>query len=150
MDLPQDIQTAKARLTAGGYTLVLCRGTAIDESRECGVRPLLARLEKPGAYAGFSAADRVVGRAAAFLYAALGVTAVYAGVISRPAIDTLRQYGITPFWDQAVGSIRNREQTGPCPMEAAVAAADSPQQAIAAIRAKAAELAATRASARQS
>lgn len=115
-----DPEKARERLAAGGFTCVLIRGEVCLESRERGVKPLLGFLESGSAPRGCCAADRVVGRAAAFLYVLLGVKALHAGVISRPAIEVLERYGVALTFDQAVDAIRNRAGTGYCPMEQAV------------------------------
>ena len=75
-------EKAKTLLAEGGYTCVICGGDKVYTSHERGVKPLLELLEQGAELKGFSAADRVVGKAAAFLYVLLGVSAVYAGVIS--------------------------------------------------------------------
>ena len=46
---------------------------------------------------GFAAADRVVGRAAAFLYVLLGAGEIYAGVMSDTAADVLERFGVAVF-----------------------------------------------------
>lgn len=54
-------------------------------STERGVKPLLQWLDGENSVKGFSAVDKVVGRAAAFLYVLLEVKEVYAGVMSEGA-----------------------------------------------------------------
>ena len=54
-------------------------------STERGVKPLLQWLDGENRVKGFSAVDKVVGRAAAFLYVLLEVKEVYAGVMSEGA-----------------------------------------------------------------
>ena len=89
---------------------------------------------------GFSAADRVVGRGAAFLYRLLGVKAVYARVMSEPAVRVLEEGGIAALPDRVVPGIVNRTGDGPCPFEAAVLEIRDPQEALRAIREKMAAL----------
>ena len=78
---------------------------------------------------GFCAADKVVGKAAAMLYCLIGVSEVYARIISEPALAVLKAEGIGVFYDQIVPAIRNRTGTGFCPMEAAVWDLADPQAA---------------------
>ena len=85
---------------------------------------------------GFSAADRVVGRGAAFLYCLLGVREVSARVMSHPAAEVLQEHGIEAQADEFVDGIINRAGTGPCPFEAAVMDIQDPREALAAIRNK--------------
>ena len=69
---------------------------------------------------GYSAADLVVGKAAAMLFVKAGIVAVYAKVISKPAYDFLRARMIDVYCDTFVENIINRDGTDICPMEKAV------------------------------
>ena len=135
-----DLQRAKARLTETGSTCVLCRGEREVSSHRRGVAPLLGFLDDGIDLTGFSAADRVVGKAAAFLYGRLGVAGVYAPVMSRPACDTLTAYGIQVCYDTLVEAIVNRAGDGGCPMETAVWTIADPAEAETVIRCRLAEL----------
>lgn len=128
--------TLKARriLQSGGYTCVLCKGDAVFTDMRRGVRPLLERIDSPTGWQGYSAADKVVGKAAAFLYHLLGVESVYAQVISQPAAAVLVRFGIDVTYDTLVSAIANRDGTGYCPMETAVWDIDDPAQALDAVR----------------
>lgn len=128
-----DLLRAKSELQKGNYTCVLCKDDKLYSSAERGVKPLLTFLQNETELKGFSAADKVVGKAAAFLYVLLGVQAVYAPVMSRPAVQVLTQYGISVFYDEQPDAIRNRRNTGFCPMETAVWEMDSPREALQAI-----------------
>jgi len=127
-------------LNDGNYTCVLCRGDAIYTSTQRGVKPLLDWLDDGIDVKGFSAADKVVGKAAAFLYVLLGVKEVYARVMSESAIDTFVKNGILPQYDLSVKSIINRAGTGNCPMEEAVKNTDIPEEALTLIKRRLAEL----------
>ena len=102
-------------------------------SEERGVKPLLKCYYEKKMPSGFSAADKVVGKAAAFLYVLLGAKELYADVISRTALAVLQQYDITVTYGQLTDAIRNRTNTGFCPMETAVLAIDDPAEALLAI-----------------
>lgn len=136
-----DLARARARLAEGEYTVVLCRGDREQTDTRRGVAPLLALLDEGVDVTGFAAADRVVGKAAAFLYLRLSVAAVYAPVMSRPAYDLLTAHGVPAYVDTLTDAIRNRAGDGYCPMETAVWELDDPAAAEAAIRRKRAELA---------
>lgn len=127
-----DLENAKAMLRSRKFTCVLCRGNQIRTCMDRGVLPLVRLLEE-GSFHGFSAADKVVGKATAFLYVLLGVDAVYTPVASEGAIQILKQHGIPLFYDSAVPAIFNRSRTGYCPMETAVRDISDPRQAYAAI-----------------
>ena len=122
------------------YTCVVIKDERIYTSKERGVKPLLTWLEDGEDMQGASAADKVVGKAAAFLYVKLQIKEVYAGVISTPACAVLEQCGITVQYGQKVDAIRNRANTGFCPMETAVLGIEDADAALAAIKTKLREM----------
>ena len=128
------LEQAKQRLYQEDFTCVMCKGDLCYTSRERGVKPLLTWLEQEMDCTGFSAADKVVGKGAAFLYVLLGVKEVYASIISQAALDLLEKHGIATTYDSKVNAIINRAGTGPCPMEEATKDCESPQYALAAIK----------------
>ena len=132
----QDLEQARQILTAGNYTCVLCRDDAVLTATARGVRPLLDWLDSGLDLAGFSAADKVVGRATAYLYVLLGIRHVHALVMSTPARSALESNGITALCDREVPGIINRRGDGPCPFEEAVLGITEPTQALRAIRKK--------------
>ncbi len=115
-----DLIKAKNKLREGDFTCVLCRGNEMCLSHARGVKPLVSWYEQNVILNGFSAADKVVGKATAFLYVLHGVNSVYANVISRPALDVLKSYGISVEYNELVNNIINRSGDGICPFEAAV------------------------------
>ena len=123
--LSNDLEQAKGVLQTG-YTCVLQRGNEQESSTKRGVAPLLAWLSSGKNYHGFSAADKVVGKAAAYLYVLLGVKEVYAHVVSEAAESVLTAHQIPLFYEEKVPAIRNRTNTGFCPMEQAVWEIDDP------------------------
>ncbi len=129
-----NLQKARQLLDAGNYTCVLCRDDLVYTSTRRGVAPLLNWLDAGTSLQGFSAADRVVGKATAYLYCLLGVKQVYARVMSKPATEVLQRYNIPASWDTLVAGIENRQKTGPCPMEHATRNCTTPQEALDAIR----------------
>ena len=134
------MERAKALLSEGGYTVALCRGEITHTDTRRGVAPLLALLDADTDVTAFAAADKVVGKAAAFLYLRLGVAAVHAGVISAPARDLLTAHGVVVTYDTLVPAIRNRAGDGYCPMETVTLPLTDPIEAEAAIRARLAEI----------
>ncbi len=137
----KDLEQARQLLREGGYTCVLVRGETVLTARQRGVKPLMHWLEEGTDVRGFRAADKVVGKAAACLYVLLGVSTIHAGVISEPAAQVLRENGIEVSFDQCVAAIRNRTNTGFCPMEQAVMGISTPQEAPEQIRQALARLA---------
>lgn len=114
------IEHAKQLLMDNPFTCVISNGETAYTSTQRGIAPLMGWYEDGQDLHGFSAADKVVGKAAAYLYVLLGVTEVYAQVISRPALEVLHRYEITVTYDEQVPAIRNRTNSGFCPMESAV------------------------------
>ena len=135
-----DLEKARMHLDSGEYTCVACKEDILHFATERGVKPLLNWLDAGTDMAEFSAADKVVGRATAFLYCLLGVKTVYANVMSHPAAQVLESNGITAQWGKLVEGIINRKGTGPCPFEAAVMEIQDPQEALTAIRNKMAQM----------
>lgn len=131
-----DLEKARELLHTGGYTCVLCRGSKHHASVLRGVKPLVKWVESSGDLRGFSAADKVVGKGAAFLYVLLGVQSVYSHVISLPALEVLRKHGINVEYDTLVEHIINRRGDGFCPFEVAVMDIDDADTAYRAIRKK--------------
>lgn len=134
--MTHNLQKACSLLDAGSYTCVVCREDTVHTATERGVKPLLNWVDTGIDLQGFSAADRVVGRATAFLYALLGVTEVYARVMSRPAAQVLTAHGIAAYPGTLVEGIINRRGDGPCPFEAAVMEIEDAAAALEAIRRK--------------
>ncbi len=131
-----ELERAKVLLRENGYTCVICENERVISSCERGVKPLLGLLDSGTDVKGRSAADKVVGKAAAFLYVLLGVSELYADIISIPALEILNRYNIHTEYGKAVGGIRNRTNTGFCPMETAVMDIDEPYDALKAVKEK--------------
>ena len=129
-----DLNRARELLSLGSYTCVLCRDGLVYTDTRRGIRPLLELLARGTDLHGFAVADKVVGKAAALLYCLMGVRQVYAPVISSPAVSVLQAHGILLQYDTVVPAIRNRTQTGLCPMETAVWDLTDPKEALPAVR----------------
>ena len=119
-------------------TCVLVRGGEVTTSTQRGVKPLLCWY-KAGLRGGV-AADKTVGRAAAFLYVLLEADAVHANVLSRGAEEVFRAHGVPYTADTAVPFIVNRAKDGMCPMEAATLHETDPAAALCKIEAALAAL----------
>ena len=130
----------RTRAALPGHTLALCRGGEVVTSDRRGVMPMLGFLREGRDLSGFCAADRVVGRAAAMLFAKAGVRAVFAEVMSDGAAALLAAHGIDALCDVRTAAIENRQKTGLCPMESAVAGIEDIDAGIAAICRRAEEL----------
>ena len=132
------LHALSGRLQREGLTCILQQGERVLTSTQLGVAPLVAWLD--AGEAGCIAADKVVGRAAAFLYVLLGVRAVFAGVMSEGGRRVLSAHGIHAEYGALCDVIINRAGTGMCPMEEAVRSAVRPEEALALIRRRQREL----------
>ncbi len=134
------MEAARKILEENGYTCVLRKGDILYTATERGVKPLVRWLTEGTQVRGFSAADKVVGKATAYLYVLLGVKEVYAHIMSISARDVLTRHGIAAAPGKLVENIINRRGDGICPFEAAVLDIHTPEEALAAIRSKMEEM----------
>lgn len=111
-------------------TCVLCKNEKIFKSSERGIGRLLNWVKSDIDFSGFSAADKIVGKAAAFIYVLLGVKEVYGEVMSEKAVRVFEEYNISYSYGILTKEIINRKGTGPCPMEETVGNVTDPKTAI--------------------
>lgn len=129
-----DIEKAKKLLSGGNFTCVLCKGDTSYTSTGKGVSPMLTFLENDTELRGFSAADKIVGKAAAMLFVCAGVTEVFAEVMSKAAVNYLKERGIACSYGVLTDKIINRKGDGLCPMELAVMDIDDEKLGFSAIK----------------
>ena len=99
-----------------------------------GIRPMTDTLRDcPEVLRGAYIADRISGKAAAMLAAAGGAKAVYGEVMSETGLKMLQDHGIEAQYGTLTPAIRNRENTGLCPMEQTVQSLDDPKDALPAL-----------------
>ena len=134
--MEKDFQKAKEEFNSGKYTLVICKNEDIIKSDIIGIRPLMNLIDTKKDYKDYSAADKIVGRAAAFLYSLLHIKNLYGEVMSKGAIEILKNAGIYYEYKTLTDFIENRTKTGICPMDEAVKNIDNPIDACEAIRNK--------------
>lgn len=130
----KNLAELKRLLEAENFTCVLSDGKEVISFRERGVKPLVELVESGKNFRGYFAADKAVGKAAALLYVLLGVSALYAGVISEPAAEVCRQNKIEFLYGTLTPRILNRRGDGICPMEQAVEEISDPQTAFFAVK----------------
>ena len=131
-----DFEKAKQIFEAGGYTFVMVKGDAVVSSNEGGILPLYKIAADGRDMTGYAAADKIVGRAAAFLYALIHVKELFAEILSREAEEILRRYGVSFQCGKRVDYIENRRGDGKCPMEKTVENVNEPTDALAALKGK--------------
>lgn len=127
------LQTAIRLLKNVGITCAIVGPNTCYTSTARGIAPLLSCYKEGKAESGCCAADKVVGKAAAYMYVLLGVKSLYAEILSQPALRVLQNAGIDAKYEKLVDAIVNRTGTGFCPMETAVLDIDDPLEAMAAV-----------------
>jgi hypothetical protein len=110
-------------------TLVLVLNENIYKSSEKGIKPLLQLLNSGKNYLNYSAADKIVGKAAAMLYKLLNINDIYGEVMSISAINFLEQNNINFKYKIKTKEIINRKGTGICLMEETVLNIENPTEA---------------------
>ncbi len=105
----------------------------IIKSSDRGVKPLLDLIRSGKDLGKFSAADMVVGKAAALLYIYLGVGEIYGRLMSQEAKAIFEEHGIAHEYALLEPYIKNRDKTDMCPMEKSVRGIDDPKLAVEAI-----------------
>lgn len=131
-----DLDKAQKELYASGDTLIVVKDeVVIARRREKRIKPLLdITIEWGESIKGAVLADKVIGKGAALLAVKAGITAVYAVMISEPALVVLQKYHIPVFYEQLVTAIENQTRTGLCPIEKLVSNIDHPGEGYEAIR----------------
>ena len=135
MKTETDLLRAK-KLLAGGASCALVKGEKYYVSERSGIAPMLEFIAKGIDLNGFSAADKIVGKAAAMLFVKAGVKEVYAEVLSEAGKKFLESHGINVSFGTLTGRIINRAGTGQCPMDECVAGIYDLDQGYAALKAK--------------
>ncbi len=104
-------------LHRGNHSLVIDNGT-IHTYDGRGVSDLYhIYTTEPQILNGSTLADKVIGKGAAALMILGGIKAVYADVISIPALNLLNDAHVTVDYSKLVPNIINRAGTGICPVE---------------------------------
>ena len=130
----QDRKNARELLETQNFSCVMiCNGKRITSAAR-GIAPLVELWESGEKLSGACAADKIVGKAAALLMAGMGVSHVYAKVLSKPAARVLQFWDVPYECETLTDAIQNRAGDGLCPMEQAVKDVDEPQEAFLAVK----------------
>lgn len=121
-----DVDAAKRNL--GGHTLVLCKNDSLIFSDKHGIMPMVEFIAAHTDLTGYSAADLIVGKAAAMLFVKAGIKEVYAATLSEGGKKMLEDNGIAVSYGVLTDKIINREKTDVCPMERAVSGTDDVEE----------------------
>ena len=119
--------------------VVLRDGAVVKTAEGRGIGPILGLFDE-GVLAGATVVDKIVGKAAAMVMTAGGVTACYALTVSKTALSWFRAHGVAVEYETCVDVIINRQGDGPCPMEQTVKEIENEDEALFALRAKIDEL----------
>lgn len=103
-----------------GHTIALCKGENIITSGKKSISPMIGFIDDGADLRGYSAADLVVGKAAAMLFVKTGLSEVFAKNLLKSGKEYLEKHEITVKCDVLTDKILNRSGDGICPMECAV------------------------------
>ena len=133
--MKQETLRAVEALACGTFSLVVVNGEKMFTSENKGIKPILEILDTDSnALNGASAADRVIGGAAAFLLVYGGVAEVYGEIMSEKAAEVLENAGIAFSYGALVPHIKNRKGDDLCPLEKLCLKLKSPQYAFTRIK----------------
>ena len=130
----------QAVIQRGERSVCLCKEGICTLFDGRGISPLIEIIEGGTDFSGYSAADIIVGKAAAMLFVKMGVTAVHGRVMSEAARQFLRMKSIPFSFDTLTEKIINRQGNDICPMEKTVSDIDDVETAYTALKNKLAEL----------
>lgn len=140
----KDIETAKATLIRSNCSLALAKDGKTYEYNGRGISPLIAIIDSEADFCGFSAADKIIGKAAALLLCKIGVVAFYGQTMSVKAVAIAKKYGVDYSYGTLADKISNARGDSECPMEKAVSECDDKDDALSLLRAARIKLATRR------
>ena len=127
----QDLERARLKLKEKNLSLVVVKnGKVIFETETRGIKSFLGAIELfSKKLAGSSVADRIVGRAVAFLCVYVQVSAVFAVVISMEGVRVLEDNKIFYQFEKCVPNILNQKGNDICPFEKLALTFQTPEDA---------------------
>jgi hypothetical protein len=127
----QDLEHARLILKEKNISLVVVKnGKVIFEAESHSIKGFLEACELFGKeLAGSSVADRIVGRAVAFLCAYFQVSAVFAVIMSTEAARVLTDNSIFHQSEKHVPNILNERRNDICPFEKLALTFSTPEEA---------------------
>ena len=133
-----NIDIAKENLH--GHSICLCRDENIIIDDGKGISPMMKFIAEGRNLCGYSAADLIVGKAAAMLFVKAGISEVYAETMSKAGAEFLKASGIPFSYGTLTEKIINRRGDDICPMEKTVADISDAETGYEALRNKIMEL----------
>ncbi len=133
---------ASEQIRAGKADCIVIKHGKISASEKGrGLSPLLnIYLTAPEALKEAVVVDKVIGRAAAFVIIAGKSRQAHGELISEDAIELLKKHDIAVSGTKIVPRILNRRMDGLCPLEQSVAGINDPEEAVAALQKRIAEM----------
>ncbi|HDQ05595.1 MAG TPA: DUF1893 domain-containing protein [Candidatus Bathyarchaeota archaeon] len=127
----RDLEIAKSKLIEEDLSLVIVKkGKVIFETKKQGIGGFLQAIEKLDKnLVAASAADKIVGVAAAMLCVYAGVVSVFALTISEGGMMVLEDNHIVCLFEKKVSNILNRGKNDVCPFEKVAVASGSSDEA---------------------
>ena len=128
-----ELEYVKGMLTAGGYHFLLCRGEVVYTGEGNITAELLETVKLQEDWQDGYCAAEVFGKADALLGVLLGLSGVYASLMSKSALRVLEKHGIAYEYQTLTPHLHKEEKTGLIPTEQAVCDIDDPQEAFRAL-----------------
>lgn len=128
--MQSNLNLAIKKLHSEKLCCVVRKSDQFFTSTEFGIKPLMVFLRQDKDFFKHAAiADKIIGKAAALLMILGGAEQVYGEIMSESAIKILDENHIPYEFGTTVPYIKNRTDTGMCPMEETVKEISSPQEA---------------------
>lgn len=115
----KDIEISKKLFMDEELTIAIVKdGKVIYKSRERGIKPIyVAYTTLKDDLIGCSASDKVVGKAAAWIYKCANIKELYCNIITEEGAEFLQSNGIKLNCKTKVEHIKNRNKDALCPVE---------------------------------
>jgi hypothetical protein len=138
METNADLHLAKMTLNQKNLSLVIAKnGKLLFETESHGIGDLLKAIQQLRRKMNCSSvADRIVGRAAALLFAYSGVHAVFAIIISESGTEILKSNHIFYEFERWVPCVLDPKRIDVCPFEKLVAEFSNPKEAYGELKAR--------------
>jgi hypothetical protein len=116
----KELENVKNLLYNNDYKIIVIKnGEVIFTSFERGIKPIfdLQKEIEHKAIKDSYVADRVIGKAAAFILSNLEIKGIYSELISEDALEIFSKNNIEVAYTKRVGKILNRAKSDLCPIE---------------------------------
>lgn len=133
-----DIELATENLD--GHSICLCKDGELLTDDGRGISPMMRLIAEGRDLIGYSAADVIVGKAAAMLFVKAGIAQVYGRTMSRAGKEYLEAHGIPCSCGELTEKIINRTGDDICPMERTVMNIDGYEEGYEAIKERLAQM----------